>query len=1113
MIYRIPNSLLTIIVCNPHASMGLIFSHVGGGARRVASHPQFAPRVRTCARQPDRTFSCAAAALEHLDAEVAAIAARDGVDPHRALAAVCANPRLLVSPSQLVSPWHGGGESETRVNGVDGVEGVKCDICRDGFDATDDAGLLVGSCGHRCHSACVAHLVRSYAGQARPLPYPCPHLGCPGVVERAAMDAVGTEGVAARPVPRAYAACPTPGCAAYVLPSDPDDLLPGGAVRCGACDAVFCHACRFHAHPAVGCAELRSVVDALMVPVSDLAIRFAVRAEYDGKLPPLWFAEELAMVGCEPAAWVAPDPRGRDVVAEARELIATSLDDDVPALPELACLAGIELAPRFCPNCFVTIVRVDGCVAMVCSACRHAFCYECLGPVHCHGISCTRSPDVPGLVRRAALAGVSLGPFDAVTMVWGELDVNNVSSNDRQEHERAIAMARMRRGARLDVIRMTATGATGATGADGADGARDALVGLLAKERAWRAAAALEATLDSMRKAICRATRRSVVERVLSSARDRMYARFNALLGRDESDALVRHIPRLLTRPRMDVPVFGDVMINVDAGYMRRFGNDPMRGGEEVVYVPTDDARRRAERLTSAMFRAFFALASTPSRPFSLERTGLGLAAVFHALHAHAHAFGLSNVASKADEFGVLALPDRATDARDRELFEAFLVARLEHALGRAGARVFGPPSPSPSPSPLLPTVTEDVAAVLRAIEGIALPSEDDFLRACVAHWLYGGDPPETWYLEERALGSSGYFLLDSPALAVHTPPSAPFDAFADGTDAWFRRPPGSPFIEDVDLGAPPTGFRWAAEEYAVRAAGLRRQRVVRESAVEAEAKYECGPRSIRDREANLRALLHARGFVKRARDTALLEFEAIEKNSVVVKRAQELREKAHASAIERILGDLGDRRRRSLTPDEIAWFRPHSKLAARDAIRVGATVTVVADYKNVEHDDAALGPLAHGATGIVAHILTSAGLTRAKVSVATFGGVKSWWYNLPALVVVRGVDNDDDVATELRDGVVLRNVAVLRRGWTAMQVAVVNGVTGVTGGTGGEAAALAPLVRQLHYELLVAGDMVHANHKMRAVVHLNDLKACTDMSKAYVAHLVERIEAALESA
>ena len=1067
---------------------------VGGGMARIAPFaayppnpayppiPAFAPRLRARERLPDRTFPSATAALEHLDAEVAALAARRGIDPHRALLAVRTNPFLLVSNAAFEK------RDPAPVSPSEKKEGEECVICR---DAVADDGLLIGACGHRCHAGCVAHLVRSYAGQAIPLPYPCPHMRCPGVVERSAMDALGawagslTE--APRAVPRAYAPCPTPGCAAYVLPTDSDDLLPGGAVRCGACGADFCHVCRSPAHPAVDCASLRSIVDALMVPISDLTLRCAVRAVYDGKLPPMWFAEELAMAGLEPDL-VVPDPDpGSDVVAEARALLSTSLDDGAFALPELADLAGgagLESAPRFCPKCFVSIVRVDGCVAMVCTVCHHPFCYDCLGPVHCHGVSCARNPDLRDLVRRARRAGVPedvasslLRNTDLVTMDWGALDAVN---GDRKEHEVALAFAREGRGARLAVIRLVAASAS--------EEATAVLARLLAKERAWRARAAssgaLAAVLDAMRRTLSRVTRSEAVIRVVLSAGDRLNARFNTLLGRGASDALVCHIPLLQQRPRMDVPVYGDVVINVAAGYVCRFGDGRLSAVDEtaeVVYVPTGEAMRRAKRLTSAMFRAFFVLAADKQCPLPLGGGAKGdLAAVFHALRVHAHALGLSKMTDADVDFGALALPGRETEARDCELKQAFLVARMEDALGRIGARVWGGRLPLPAPAVPEPTPPpEAMATILRVVKDTlnTVPSEDEFRRACAARWLYGGDPPEAWYLEESALLSFGYFLLDSPSLIL--PPPTETESKVDDEDAfeWFR----FPSFTEADLGDAPPPLVPTAKAHADRVAELRRHRAVRESAMEAEAVYGTGGREIRDREERLRALLHLRGMVRRARGISQLEFERFAELSVVVKRSQELRNAAHASALERVLS-------RALTPEEVAWLQPAPDRAMRSTtVHVGATVTVVADYKNVErHYDAMMGPLVPGAAGHVVAITRGnalagkfVGVARAQVRAVPIGGLqaKTWWYNIPTLAIVRGINDECDNASRMR------NVDVLLRGWSAMQAIVFQGA--------GTPCALAPLVRQLHSELRALGDVVQAS----------------DLGEAYVAHLVARIE------
>ena len=1069
--------------------MGLVVSVFGGGGgggggdererereREGRTPPAFAPRVRIGERRADRTFSGAAEALEHLDAAVAALAALHRVDPHRALAAVRADPRLLVEPGAIDLPCVVGKKQAP-------VEG-DCVICRDAI--VGDDGLPVGSCGHRCHADCVAHMVRSYAGQGLALPYPCPHLRCPGVVERSAMDAV-EGGVAAVPrsIPRAYAACPTPDCAAYVLPADPDDLLPGGAVRCGACGADFCHACRSHAHPAVPCASLRSVMDALMVPIGDLALRYAVKAVYDGKLPPKWAVEEIAMVGLEPAAWVAPDPRGADAVAEARALLSASLDDDVTEFPELADLAGgaaLEAVPRFCPKCFVSIVRVHGCVSMVCSACRHAFCYDCLGPVHGHSLTCDRNPDVRDLVRRATRAGVPnatamslLKATDLVTMDWGALDSMR---DDRIDYERSLALARMDRGARLAAIRLTADAAEG-----GSDEAFDALWRLLAKERAWRARAFTDRISKAMRNVLARVTRCEVVKSLVNSARARLHARFNELLGRKPDDALVSYLPRPLLRPRMNVPVYGDV-VNVDTGLgWRCFGDGgPTRNDalEDVLYVPSDEETRRAERLTSAMLRAFFVLAGMPGGfPNDERKSTKGLAAVFYAFHNHAHAFAILKKPHNNFNFGVLAAPGRETEARDVELHEAYLTSRMEDDLGRLRARVWAPPPPPRAEAGAKPSFVPSDAAVaaLRAIDGIAFPSHADFCRACVARWRYDGDPPGAWYLEELAICEHGYFLMDSPSLLL-APPSTDAEAEAEAeADAWIRCP-SLTIGADVDVGAPPRGSV-VFLTVGAKVAELRQQRARREAAMEAETRYgtDC---TIRSREANLRALLHARGFVQRVREDLLDGIERLVKRREFSKRAHELRERAHVSALERVLS-------RALAPDEAAWLYPAPVMAKRVILNVGATVTLTDYIKPADREEARIGSLSSSDTGRVLALSDGGDVL---VRALSRGVERTWWYKPTLLVVVRGVD----------DATRARNVDVLRRGWLAMQAVVLDGIA--------RAPTLAPLVRQLHSELCALGDVGSHAQANEDAERASIVFAFADND--YVSYLIERIEAVI---
>ncbi|CAM9202195.1 unnamed protein product, partial [Phaeothamnion confervicola] len=88
-----------------------------------------------------------------------------------------------------------------------------------------------------------------------------------------------------------------------------------------------------------------------------------------------------------------------------------------------------------CPNCFSPITRSYGCNSMVCSQCRHPFCYSCLGPAHTHG-ACHKTVDFSALQTRARELGSEEGQRRALQRVKGLNQYNPDSEPEPRPYTR-----------------------------------------------------------------------------------------------------------------------------------------------------------------------------------------------------------------------------------------------------------------------------------------------------------------------------------------------------------------------------------------------------------------------------------------------------------------------------------------------------------------------------------------------------------------------------------------------------------------------------------------------------------------------------------------------------
>ena len=324
--------------------------------------------------------------------------------------------------------------------------------------------LLFVPCNHAMHSRCGKVMIQSYKDQGKDMPYACPCVaGCRGVVK-----SLSGKGLvpSADGLPRVYVPCPGANCSRLVL-----SFREGPhAVKCAGCGTGFCHSCRQLPHDG-GAPCVVVVANAAVMERADAVRRALGGVSLDGlclqmaaqhyRTTPTWmFIESLFQLSPETMQLQLQEPvsaspalRGfssDELISLAREVLKpnwaaasqpppapppTVLDDALAALglsDEFFADGGggTEAHSKFCPMCFVRIVRIEGCPEMRCR-CGHAFCYDCLGPAHTHS-HCTRAVDVAALRLAAERVGESAGVVAGLALFSDESEHFNESHEDHR---------------------------------------------------------------------------------------------------------------------------------------------------------------------------------------------------------------------------------------------------------------------------------------------------------------------------------------------------------------------------------------------------------------------------------------------------------------------------------------------------------------------------------------------------------------------------------------------------------------------------------------------------------------------------------------------------------
>ena len=389
--------------------------------------------------------------------------------PRPSLRALLAPPIASASASADASASSAGGPGELAAS-TRGPAGV-CVACGERFRGNYNLLLFV-PCNHAMHSRCGKVMIQSYKEQGKDMPYACPCVaGCRGVVKSLSGKGLVPSAVG---LPRVYAPCPGVNCSRLVL----SFRVGPHTVKCAGCGTGFCHSCRLPPHEGgapcavvVANAAVLERADAVRraldgVPLDQLCVQMA--AQHFRPTPTWMFLESLFQLSpdtlqLQEPVLESPTLRGfssAELISLARKVLEpnweaasqpkpapppTVLDDAVAALG-LSFTAGgaddgVEAHSKFCPVCFVRIVRTEGCPEMRCR-CGHIFCYDCLGPAHTHG-DCARAVDAAALRLAAERAGESAGVVDGLALFSDE---SERFQEGREEQQRRVSReAEMRR--------------------------------------------------------------------------------------------------------------------------------------------------------------------------------------------------------------------------------------------------------------------------------------------------------------------------------------------------------------------------------------------------------------------------------------------------------------------------------------------------------------------------------------------------------------------------------------------------------------------------------------------------------------------------------------------
>lgn len=321
--------------------------------------------------------------------------------------------------------------------------GKTCGAC---LEKVPNEGLQVmfAPCGHTMHYNCAVSMVESYIGQGKLLPICCPMQNCGGVMDDFSLKLFPTVDKLLKStqslIKTAYKSCPYDGCK-HIHRSFTDSTEPY-IVQCGpGCMKLFCFTCRGRPHKG-SCKDARELEDKLVEVErinADKTINLWLAAKYHDAfgihVRPKWYNIQQSLNASQTGDFTALEPTASfempkiavesganlwsidSCLAEAAAILNVTDDSGELVLPpdhniSKVLAAGhpykfvadpddMQKRGKFCPKCFVSVIKTDGCPSMRCTMCDHYFCWTCMGPQHTHG-TCSQTTNFKALKEAAA---------------------------------------------------------------------------------------------------------------------------------------------------------------------------------------------------------------------------------------------------------------------------------------------------------------------------------------------------------------------------------------------------------------------------------------------------------------------------------------------------------------------------------------------------------------------------------------------------------------------------------------------------------------------------------------------------------------------------------------
>ena len=358
-------------------------------------------------------------------------------------------------------------ETDTVINDYGSyIQNHLCPGCFD--EISKENTLSFEPCGHLIHFQCCEELVNSYFNQGKQYPFKCPVCvsinitktntntkQCGVLDTRGNFKKVQEFLWSSKILPvNKYVKCPNPMCSLIIKIQS--DKIHG--VKCS-CNTTFCHKCREDVHPDLTCIQYRKVND-IIAELKEIQndetihqwLAYKYGSQFGFELNPKWHVIERYMSSNNiikafdsntsiSKSFNISIETVKSLIVKANEICS---DDDIaPYLPlpdnhplqmiitnghpyakfniEESEESDESMRSKFCPKCYVTIGKIDGCPSIKCPVCNYFFCYTCLGPQHTHS-ECKESINYTEL-RNNANSADALKSIDKLIYFSPELEL------------------------------------------------------------------------------------------------------------------------------------------------------------------------------------------------------------------------------------------------------------------------------------------------------------------------------------------------------------------------------------------------------------------------------------------------------------------------------------------------------------------------------------------------------------------------------------------------------------------------------------------------------------------------------------------------------------------